>query len=146
MPRCSDECLAHTQWAFEIFSAVEKDCGANGVLCSAEPPGISSEHIIARGQPSSQEFCYRSAGIHFLVNFTVSVNFEIERDEAATSFQNSLVEHAKQLRQFLLRLPFAVVLHAPHHHDQELVEVYRAASCTPNNAFQTTTKRLKTIY
>lgn len=43
--------------------------------------------------------------------------------------RNSLVKHAKQLSQFLLRLPFAVVFHASHHHDQELVKVHRAAPC-----------------
>lgn len=43
---------------------------------------------------------------------------------------NSLVKHTKQLGQFLLRLPFAVVFHASHHHYQELIKVHRAAPCT----------------
>ena len=52
------------------------------------------------------------------------------RTSSRVRTQDSLVKHAKQLCQFLLRLPFAVVLHAPHHHDQELVKVHRATPCT----------------
>lgn len=40
----------------------------------------------------------------------------------------SLVKHAKEVRQLLLRLSFAVILHAPNHHDQEFIKVHCAAA------------------
>lgn len=40
----------------------------------------------------------------------------------------SLVKHAKEVRQFLLRFPFTVILHAPNHHNQELIEVHCATA------------------
>lgn len=42
---------------------------------------------------------------------------------------HSLVKHAEKVGQLLLRLSFAVILHAPNHHDQELIKVHCATAC-----------------